>query len=239
MILSHRDSHDNDLCRNTICVKNPQCDRVGHLYVQMEEVTSTGPLGCFCFQCSVSRQRQPQQRAKQKPQQKKTKPINPVLACIVLAVQRIYGTVDNTYTLTLVFLMLTWTLHKMSMFKRASDNHRAQWALDVCLDCVMLSTLIYTGIMTQARSCCVFFFLMVSLLSIAATLHVQPDSTRQLADGKSCKHHLRPNTAVAPCSRHAQPRLAGRALSLGGPMMGACQVRRPNKPLTPLGLRLL
>jgi hypothetical protein len=80
-----------------------------------------------------------------------------VLASIVLAVQRIYGTVDNTYTLTLVFLMLTGTLHKMSMFERASDNHRAQWALDVCLDCVMLSTLIYTGIMTQARSCCVFF----------------------------------------------------------------------------------
>ncbi len=75
-----------------------------------------------------------------------------MLACIVLAVQRIYGTVDNIYTLTLVFLMLTWTLHKMSMFERASNNHRAQWALHICLDCVMLSTLIYTGVMIQARA---------------------------------------------------------------------------------------
>jgi hypothetical protein len=89
----------------------------------MEEVTVSSR--CFCL---GSRRWQPQQTPSERgggprngPPQK-TKPINPVLASIVLAVQRTYGTVDNTYTLTLVFLMLTWTLHMMSMFECASDN---------------------------------------------------------------------------------------------------------------------
>lgn len=111
------------------------------------------------------------------------KPINPVLVCISLAVQRIYGSVDNPYIASITFLMLTWTLHKLSMFERSMimyvpgigslppsdaggttttaattpgqlcDSVPFRWAgiVDVTLDCVMVGTLAYDGVMSQVR----------------------------------------------------------------------------------------
>jgi hypothetical protein len=109
-----------------------------------------------------------------------TKPINPVLASIAVAVQRIYSTVDNPYTPIVTFLMLTWTLHKISMFERSmvlfhtsgknitcsgedpqSGNNSQpsktsvvvfQWAraVDILFDCFLLSMLLYTGVIIQA-----------------------------------------------------------------------------------------
>lgn len=49
------------------------------------------------------------------------RPVNPVLASISLAVQRIYSSLDNPYTPTISFLMLTWTLHKISMLERSME----------------------------------------------------------------------------------------------------------------------
>jgi hypothetical protein len=95
------------------------------------------------------------------------KPINPVLASITAAVQRIYGTVDNPYTPTTTFLMLTWTMHKISVFKRSAVLQRLRasakgsdpsvssigwWtrASDILFDCFLLSMLLYTGVVIQA-----------------------------------------------------------------------------------------
>ena len=90
------------------------------------------------------------------------KPINPVLASICLAVQRIYGSMDNPYTQILAFLMLTWTIHKLSIFERQmmletylckDGTHGVHFAwggfIDILFDCFVLSTMLYTGIVVQ------------------------------------------------------------------------------------------
>ncbi len=98
------------------------------------------------------------------------KPINPVLASISLAVQRIYGSLDNPYTSTITFLMMTWTLHKISMMERSMTKYHHhhplqmapfkqaslsvvpfKWAsiLDILLDCVLVSKFLYTGVVIQ------------------------------------------------------------------------------------------
>ena len=97
---------------------------------------------------------------------KTPKPINPVLASISLAVQRIYGSIDNPYTITITFLMVTWTLHKISMLERSMSKFHAlkannngkgysvpfKWAsiLDILLDCVLVSKYLYAGVVIQA-----------------------------------------------------------------------------------------
>jgi hypothetical protein len=82
-----------------------------------------------------------------------SKPINPVLVSIGVAVQRIYCSVDNPYTPTIAFLMLTWTLHKISVFERLGSANRG-WlrALDILYDCFLLSVLMYTGVVVQVRA---------------------------------------------------------------------------------------
>jgi hypothetical protein len=101
------------------------------------------------------------------------KPINPILAAISLAVQRIYGSVDNPYTSTITFLMLTWTMHKISMFDRSMVQYAFsspqpkfagvskalppmpfRWAgvLDVILDCFLISTFLYSGVVIQVEN---------------------------------------------------------------------------------------
>lgn len=93
---------------------------------------------------------------------KSPRPINPVLASIALAVQRIYGSLDNPYTTTITFLMMTWTLHKISMMERSMSTCQAgkgqgpvhfKWAsiLDILLDCVLVSKFLYTGVVIQVR----------------------------------------------------------------------------------------
>jgi hypothetical protein len=86
-----------------------------------------------------------------------------VLASISLAVQRIYGSLDNPYTSTITFLMVTWTLHKISMLERSMNRFYSssssglpvsvpfKWAsiLDILLDCVLVSKFLYTGVVIQ------------------------------------------------------------------------------------------
>jgi hypothetical protein len=101
------------------------------------------------------------------------KPINPVLVSITLAIQRIYGTAETPYTPIIVFLMLTWTMHKISVFERSvmmfRDHHATaaavlpgqprlqvhsfHWAraIDIMSDCFMISMLLYTGVIIQVR----------------------------------------------------------------------------------------
>lgn len=44
---------------------------------------------------------------------RRANPVNPMLACIWLAVQRVYGSAENPYSSILFFLMLTWLLRKV------------------------------------------------------------------------------------------------------------------------------
>jgi hypothetical protein len=104
------------------------------------------------------------------------RPINPVLATISLAVQRVYGSLDNPYTSTITFLLTTWTLHKISMLGRsmgrwfsstgcAADGSEEEkeedgqsvpfkWAsvLDIILDCTLVSKYLYVGVVIQASN---------------------------------------------------------------------------------------
>ena len=91
------------------------------------------------------------------------KPINPVLASIALAVQRIYGSLDNPYTSIITFLMMTWTLHKISMFERSMGRYAGGGGggvvpfkfasiMDILLDCVIISKFLYTGVVIQVRT---------------------------------------------------------------------------------------
>ena len=100
------------------------------------------------------------------------RPINPVLGSISLAVQRIYGSLDNPYTSTITFLLVTWTLHKISMMERSMTRYYVgscnsnssqgaqpnpvpfKWAsiLDILLDCVLVSKFLYAGVVIQVRA---------------------------------------------------------------------------------------
>jgi hypothetical protein len=91
------------------------------------------------------------------------KPINPVLASILLGVQRIYGSVENPYTAVLAFLMLTWTLHKFSIFQRSVSVLRQSlgaqppvnvWAwnaADLVYDTFMVTNMLFSGVIIQVR----------------------------------------------------------------------------------------
>lgn len=99
---------------------------------------------------------------------KMVKPINPILASISLAVQRIYSSMDNPYTGVIAFLMLTWTVHKISMFERVmhpfffathedvkSGVQQVPFAWgrfsDILFDCFIVAVMLYTGIVLQVR----------------------------------------------------------------------------------------
>lgn len=128
------------------------------------------------------------------------KPINPVLACISLAVQRIYGSMDNPYTGILAFLMLTWTVHKLSIFERIMAVKTLSapvdaeppflWGrfLDLLLDCFVLSIMLYTGIVIQVRVC------HVQICSNGVGICDQCFS----ADGERPHHHNHTGSSGAP-----------------------------------------
>lgn len=86
------------------------------------------------------------------------RPVNAVLACLSVAVQRIYVSVDNPYTLVLAFLMLAWTFHKISMHERRDPQDRASsllrslYWLDVIFDCATISVMLYYGDVVQPES---------------------------------------------------------------------------------------
>ena len=134
------------------------------------------------------------------------KPINPVLASISLAVQRIYGTTDNPYTWVISFLMLTWTMHKISMFDRSMKQYHYymycvqdkrppppvaqppsvpfRWAsvLDIVMDCFIISRFLYVGVVIQVLPITYAVFENINkahplLISFGANTQVENDPT--------------------------------------------------------------
>jgi hypothetical protein len=93
------------------------------------------------------------------------RPINPVLACIFVSLQRMHSSAENPYTGTVAFLMLCWTLHKMSMFDREAEgtvsasNARSssfEWpslfiSLDIVFDCAVICILVHNGSVIRVR----------------------------------------------------------------------------------------
>jgi hypothetical protein len=149
------------------------------------------------------------------------RPVNPVLVSVTVAVQRIYCTLDNPYTSTTTFLMLTWTLHKISVFERsrneaaaaaagegghdgeASDND-SSWprALDILLDCALLSTLLYVGVAIQVgvfRPCISRSHRRLTRICAAGERHINPSGTG--TSGAACCFHAQQGPA-----RSALPR---------------------------------
>jgi hypothetical protein len=91
---------------------------------------------------------------------KRANPVNPMLAGIYLAVQRVYGSVENPYSEVLFFVMLTWALHKVSMLcyrSRQRPNNtlytkeRVWRSLDCIMDGILLSLLLYAGAVGQMQ----------------------------------------------------------------------------------------
>ena len=81
--------------------------------------------------------------------------VNPMLASIWMAVQRVYGSAENPYSAVLFFIMLTWTLHKISIlvYRCEMANFAVQWwrSVDIMADCVLLSVLAYAGVVGQMQ----------------------------------------------------------------------------------------
>ena len=100
----------------------------------------------------------------------RSNPVNPMLAAIAAAVQRVYSSAENPYSQTICFIMLTWVLHKISMLNRKTlwtyadlyedtslESKRSWWhqvrwwrCVDILADCVLISVMLYAGVMGQA-----------------------------------------------------------------------------------------
>lgn len=103
---------------------------------------------------------------------RRVNPVNPMLASIAASVQRVYASAENPYSQTIAFMMLTWSLHKTSMLGRmcmdddedstlpASSKKREKWyarvrwwrGIDILADCLLISVLLYAGVMGQAST---------------------------------------------------------------------------------------
>ena len=90
---------------------------------------------------------------------RRSNPVNPMLASILAAVQRIYGSIENPYSQTILFIMLAWVLHKMSMLgmRVSEQNHQPSqilwWrSMDIFADCILISVMLYAGVGGQASS---------------------------------------------------------------------------------------
>ena len=97
-------------------------------------------------------------------------PVNPMLAAIAAAVQRVYSSAENPYSQTICFIILTWVLHKISMLNRKTlwtyadlyedtslERKRSWWqqvrwwrCVDILADCILVSVMLYAGVMGQA-----------------------------------------------------------------------------------------
>jgi hypothetical protein len=95
------------------------------------------------------------------PESRRANPVNPMLAAITLAVQRVYGSAENPYSTVLFFIMITWALHKVSMlghrfqclFGTGQARHSIMFwrSMDVLADACMLSVLLYAGVLGQMQ----------------------------------------------------------------------------------------
>lgn len=91
---------------------------------------------------------------------RRANPVNPMIAAIFLAVQRVYGSVENPYSLVLFFVMLTWALHKVSMLVHRVSGGKVHEdaveavilrSMDALVDCILLSMLLYSGAVGQMQ----------------------------------------------------------------------------------------
>lgn len=91
--------------------------------------------------------------------QKRVSPVNPILASMAISVQRVYGSAENPYSQTVLFMVLTWLLHKISVMnvKAWMKNElkggfvEVRWwrCLDVVADCLLISVMLYAGVLGQ------------------------------------------------------------------------------------------
>lgn len=71
-------------------------------------------------------------------------PVNPILATLCVVPLRLYGTLDNSYTTFLTFLFATRLLHKL-----ATLGEDVAKGIDIVVDSVLVSLLVYTGVVPQ------------------------------------------------------------------------------------------
>lgn len=105
---------------------------------------------------------------------RRANPINPMMAAIAAAVQRVYASAENPYSQTIFFIMLTWVLHKISMLNRktlwpfleendSSIMTAAPWwrCADILADCILISIMMYAGVAGQVLKMlqCLFGFI--------------------------------------------------------------------------------
>lgn len=88
-------------------------------------------------------------------------PVNPILSSIAICIQRIYGSAENPYSQTIIFMMLTWLMHKISVMNakawiakegRTSPQQQqlltVRWwrCADVLADGAFLAVMLYAGV---------------------------------------------------------------------------------------------
>lgn len=98
---------------------------------------------------------------------RRSNPVNPMLASIAAAVQRVYSSAENPYSQTIAFIMLTWVLHKTSMLNRktlwpsSANGHenKINWwrCIDIMADCILISIMLYAGVMGQVLENAILF----------------------------------------------------------------------------------
>ena len=145
----------------TICAVPPAAAAAAGAYSFLEQdciafVTTVVYIAYYCIRVVTDRRR--------------VNPVNPMLACIAAAVQRVYGSAENPYSQTIAFMMLTWSLHKTSMLGRkswpgstADSTEGSSWSwlwesvhwwrgIDILADCLLISIMLYAGVMGQAST---------------------------------------------------------------------------------------
>lgn len=111
---------------------------------------------------------------------RRSNPVNPMLASIWLAVQRVYGSAENPYSVVLYFIMFTWSVHKASVLVHRmqfavgeSPNSWLWWrSLDLLVDFSVLSLLLFAGVIGQMQmeTCNAALYVLQGLLA-AMTLN--------------------------------------------------------------------
>jgi hypothetical protein len=135
------------------CFSSSSVNTAVNVYVTLEDRLTFFALLVhvlyYCLRIEVSAWLQHGRRAN---------PVNPMLAAICMAVQRVYGSVENPYSAVLFFIMLAWALHKVSMlgYRCRHDHAHSEWervwrSVDCLMDGVLLSLLLYAGVVGQMQ----------------------------------------------------------------------------------------
>lgn len=84
-------------------------------------------------------------------------PVNPILSTLCVVPLRLYGTLDNPYTTVLTFLLATRLLNKLFNYsdtgvEKCQEKRGMLWpALDIAVDCIVVTILVYFGIVPQSN----------------------------------------------------------------------------------------